>query len=291
MQQSVSATIRLDQCRGLMLIIRPKEWVKNSFVLAPLLFSGQLMHEGQLCKALFAVLLFCITSSAAYVFNDLYDVAYDSFHPVKSKIRPLAMRIIQRRTAYLLLSFLYLLLLTSWWFVPKVTYILLGYLVMNMAYTYKLKHQPVIDIFVIAIGFVFRVYAGAIAIEVPVSSWMLITTLCLALYLAAVKRRQELSQYGNESRKVLDCYSISLIERYAEMAGISALIFYSLFVMTAKPDLVITIPLVLFELFRYWYVVEVYNQGESPTDALFFDKPLLLGVIIWILISVWVVYA
>lgn len=156
-----------------------------------------------------------------------------------------------------------------------------AYFLMNVAYTFLLKSQAVVDIFVIAIGFVLRVYAGAVALNVPLSGWMMITTLCLALYLAALKRRQELSVNGVDSREVLKHYSVALMDRYAEMAGTGALVFYSLYVMSANQSLKITIPLVIFGLFRYWYVVERQEGGESPSDALFGDWQLLAVVAGW----------
>jgi 4-hydroxybenzoate polyprenyltransferase len=148
----------------------------------------------------------------------------------------------------------------------------------------------VLDIFTIALGFVLRVYAGAMALSVPVSSWMFITTLCLALYLAAVKRRQELSQSGSDGRQVLEKYTVSLVDRYAEMSATGALLFYSMFVMSARPELVITVPLVLFGLFRYWYVVEALDGGESPTDALLSDAQLLLAVVLWVTACAWAIW-
>lgn len=163
-----------------------------------------------------------------------------------------------------------------------------AYFLMNVAYTFFLKNQAVVDIFVIAIGFVLRVYAGAVALNVPLSGWMMITTLCLALYLAAVKRRQELSVNGVDGREVLKNYSVVLMDRYAEMAGTGALVFYSLFVMSANQDLKITIPLVIFGLFRYWYVVDRQEVGESPTDVLFYDWQLLGVVTAWAGLCVWI---
>jgi 4-hydroxybenzoate polyprenyltransferase len=165
--------------------------------------------------------------------------------------------------------------------------VILGYLALNIAYTFILKHRPVVDIFTIAIGFVLRVLAGAVALSVPVSGWMFVTTLCLALYLAAVKRGQELSQSGTEGRQVLKQYSKALVDRYAEMSATCAVIFYSMFVMSSHPNLVITVPLVLFGLFRYWYVVDVLDGGESPTDALLADWPLLLTVASWVAACIW----
>lgn len=237
-----------------------------------------------------AALLFCIASSATYIINDMHDIERDRRHPKKSKTRPLASGAVSISAALVLLAGLYGLLVWGWFVAPLVVYVIVGYLVLNLAYTFFLKHQPVVDIFTIAIGFVLRVYAGAVALAVPVSSWMFITTLCLALYLAAVKRRQELSQSGTEGRKVLEKYTVSLVDRYAEMSATGALVFYSMFVMSAKPDLVITVPLVLFGLYRYWFVVEALDGGESPTDALISDWPLLLTVMLWVAACAWALW-
>lgn len=272
---------------GLIRLMRPKQWVKNGFVLAPLIFSGQFTNLNNISTAMFSAFLFCIASSATYIINDLQDVEHDRLHPKKSKTRPLAARIVSVPAALILLASLYVVLVWGWFVVPKVVMVIAGYLLLNMAYTFVLKHQPVVDIFTISIGFVLRVYAGAMALNVPVSSWMFITTLCLALYLAAVKRRQELSQSGTEGRKVLEKYSVSLVDRYAEMSATGALLFYSMFVISAKPELVITVPLVLFGLFRYWFVVETLDGGESPTDALLADWQLLLTIVLWVAACGW----
>jgi 4-hydroxybenzoate polyprenyltransferase len=237
-----------------------------------------------------AVLLFCVASSATYIINDIHDIERDRRHPKKSKTRPLAVGSISVPAALILLAALYAVLVWGWFFGPKIVMVIAAYLVLNLAYTFVLKHQPVVDIFTIAIGFVLRVYAGAMAIDMPVSSWMFVTTLCLALYLAAVKRRQELGQNGAEGRKVLEKYSVSLVDRYAEMSATGALLFYSMFVMSAKPELVTTVPLVLFGLFRYWYVVEALDGGESPTDALLADWQLLLTVLLWVAACGWALW-
>ena len=287
---NASPTSQRAQITGLIKLMRPKQWVKNSFVLAPLLFSGQFTDLDNIPLVLFAVFLFCMASSATYIINDLHDKEHDRRHPKKSKTRPLATGIVSVPAALILLTCLYAVLVWGWFVAPKVVVVIAIYLVLNLAYTFVLKHQPVIDIFTIAIGFVLRVYAGAMALDVPVSSWMFITTLCIALYLAAVKRRQELSQSGTEGRKVLEKYSVSLVDRYAEMSATGALLFYSMFVMSAKPELVITVPLVLFGLFRYWFVVETLDGGESPTDALLTDWQLLLTVMLWVGICGWVLW-
>jgi len=246
-----------------------------------------MLNSGALINASIAAFFFCIASSAVYIVNDIYDVEHDRRHPKKSLSRPLASGVITKNTALLLLLVLYSILLCGWFFMPKVIAVITCYVILNIAYTFLLKHEPVIDIFVIAIGFVLRVYAGSVALNLAASSWMCITTLCLALYLAAVKRRQELNQSGAEGRKVLAKYSVELVDRYAEMSATGALLFYSMFVMSARPELVITIPLVLYGLFRYWYVVEVLDGGESPTDALLADWQLMLVIVLWVATCIW----
>jgi len=280
----------LSQITGLIKLLRPKQWVKNGFVLAPLIFTGAFADRSAVYLALIATLLFCVASSATYIVNDLRDIESDRRHPKKSKTRPLASGAISPRRAVALLGILYAILIGGWWVEPKAILVIAGYLALNVAYTYVLKYQPVIDIFSIAIGFVLRVYAGAVALDVPVSGWMFVTTLCLALYLAAVKRGQELSQSGTEGRQVLEKYSKPLVDRYAEMSATCALVFYSMFVMSSRPQLVITVPVVLFGLFRYWYVVDVLDGGESPTDALLNDWPLLLTVVGWVSACLWALW-
>jgi len=276
-----------DRLIGLIKLIRPKQWVKNGFVFAPLIFSGEMFNPDALMHSCLAALFFCVASSATYIVNDIYDIDLDRLHPKKSKSRPLASGIVSKNAALILLVALYFLLVIGYAVMPKVILIIAAYAILNLAYTFVLKHEPVIDIFTIAIGFVLRVIAGAAALNLDASAWMCITTLCLALYLAAVKRRQELAQNGSEGRKVLQKYSVALVDRYAEMSATGALLFYSMFVMSARPALVITIPLVLYGLFRYWYVVEALDGGESPTDALFADWQLMAVVVLWVATCVW----
>ena len=150
-------------------------------------------------------------------------------------------------------------------------------------YTLYFKHQPVLDIFSIATGFVLRVYAGAVALEIPLSSWMFITTMSLALFLISIKRRQELINNGSSSRKVLKLYSIKLIDKFADLAAISSILFYSLFIMSDKPNMVFTIPFVVFGFYRYWFIVDAKNLGESPTEAIFSDWLLKFNLLGWLL--------
>jgi 4-hydroxybenzoate polyprenyltransferase len=275
---------------GLIHLMRPKQWVKNGFVLAPLVFAGQFLNVDAVTDVLIAAILFCLASSATYIINDIQDVERDRKHPKKSLSRPIASGAVPVHMALALLAVLYAVLIAAAFWMPAVMAVIAAYALLNVAYTFYLKHLPVVDIFTIAIGFVLRVYAGAMALSVPVSSWMFITTLCLALFLAAVKRRQELSQSGIEGRQVLKKYTVGLVDRYAEMSATAALLFYSMFVMSARPVLVVTVPLVLFGLFRYWYVVDAFERGESPTDALLSDWPLLITVLMWVGVCAWAVW-
>lgn len=290
MGNTITTNSFLARLNGLVSLMRPKQWVKNVFVLAPLVFSGEFLHLGSVTQALLATWLFCIASSTVYIINDIHDVEHDRLHPVKSKSRPLAAGIISLRSALVLLATLYGVLLIGWFMMPAVVGVIIAYLLLNIAYTFVLKHQPVLDIFTVAIGFMLRVYAGAIALAVSLSSWMFVTTLCLALFLAAVKRRQELLQSGADSRDVLKKYSVALVDRYAEMSATGSLLFYSLFVMSVRQEMVITIPLVLFGLFRYWYVVEELDGGESPADILLTDWQLLLAIIVWGGVWLWMLW-
>jgi 4-hydroxybenzoate polyprenyltransferase len=270
----------------LLRLVRPRQWIKNAFVLAPLVFAREFTNPESVVNALLAFGLFCIASSASYILNDIHDIERDRTHPLKRHSRPLAAGTVSIRSAVGLLVACYCVLLAGWfWSVPTMLAIF-AYLALNVAYTYWLKHQPVLDLFSIASGFVLRAYAGALALDVPLSSWMAITTLCLALYLAAIKRRQEMQSNGAESREVLRIYSVALIDRYAEMSATGALIFYSLFVISANAKLAATIPLVIFGLYRYWYVVERLGGGESPTDAVLSDLPLAIAIVIWIVVCV-----
>lgn len=273
----------------LLKLLRPKQWVKNAFVWAPLVFTGSFLDQGAILQVLIAFVLFCIASSSVYVVNDYHDVERDRKHPIKSKSRPIAAGLVSKPQALTLLGALYSVLLVVGITVPEVLVVAAAYLLLNVAYTFSLKNQPVLDIFSIAIGFVLRVYAGAVAIDVPVSSWMFVTTLCLALFLASIKRRQELQIEGDETRKVLEFYTVPLVTHFATISSVGALLFYSLFVMTERPELVVSIPFVLFGFFRYWFLVELKGGGESPTDVLLSDRQLQCVIVLWVGVCSWVV--
>ena len=272
---------------GVVQLLRPKQWIKNSFLFAPLLFSKLFMDTASIKASCLAAALFCMASSAVYIVNDMHDRERDRNHPKKSHTRPLASGAVSLQLARIVLVLLCATVVAGYWLMPQVVGVIAVYMAINIAYTYRLKHKPVIDIFCIATGFVLRVYAGMVALDTAVSQWMLITTLCLALYLAAIKRLQETRFSNTGGREVLANYSIGLLERYAELAATSAIVFYSLFIMQVHPEMAFTVPVVLFGVFRYWYVVEILDGGESPTDALLMDWPLLVTGCVWVAGCAW----
>jgi decaprenyl-phosphate phosphoribosyltransferase len=276
-----NSTFSMRGCLDLLTLLRPKQWIKNLFVLSPLVFSGSLTNTSSIIEAVIATIFFCIASSAVYIINDYHDIEKDRLHPVKSKTRPLASGAVSKSAALVLFLVLVSVLFTAGYKLTAAFPIIILYFIINMLYTFYLKHQPVIDIFTIATGFVLRVYAGAMAIDIEVSTWMFVTTLCLALFLASVKRKKELTGVGTAGRKVLNKYSVELVDKYAQMSSMGALVFYSLFVLSERPELAATIPFVIFGLYRYWFAVDQLDKGESPTDALYSDWQLGVTVLSW----------
>lgn len=271
-------------------LLRPRQWIKNAFVLAPLVFAAEFLNAPALLHAALAVAFFCVASSATYILNDLRDIEKDRAHPKKRLSRPLAAGVVSPATAKGVLAGLYGVLALGFFWSPLAMAGIAAYMALNVAYSFKLKHVPVVDLFCIATGFVIRIWVGAAAIQVPLSHWMAVTTLALALYLATIKRRQELSSSGASGRLVLESYNVELLDRYAQMAAMGALMFYSLFTMTVRPALAITVPVVLFGIFRYWYLVERHSAGESPTDVVWADWPLAATLLVWGALSLYTLW-
>ena len=270
-------------------LLRPLEWSKGGFVLLPTLFYDVplVLRDPALWGAVLAsLILFCLVASSVYVFNDLHDIERDRKHPLKRYARPLAAREISKPWAwgiFVVLSAACFLL--SLVLVPVVFLFLFVYWLLMLAYSVKLKHWVIVDLFVIALGFCLRVEAGAAALDENASLWMLATTLCLSLFLAASKRRQETLANKARARRVLSVYSVPLIERYMLIAAICTLMFYSFFATEIRPQLGYTIPFVLFGFFRYLLLIDRSSDKDSPTDLLFSDKPLLACVVVWAILS------
>ncbi len=274
--------------RAWLKIVRPKDWIKNLLVLAPLIFAGAFASPDKIAAALLAVLFFTAASAATYMLNDLIDLEHDRAHARKRLSRPLASGELTVQQVRIALAGLYLLLLLAALFRPAVGGVVAGYLVLNALYSLALKRVPVLDILVIAVGFVLRAFAGALAIEVQLSPWMFVTTLSLALFLAASKRRQELRLGGTEQRPVLAHYSQSLAKWLAVAASILAIVFYALYVFSAQPGLMLTIPVVIFGIVRYWWIIEKPDTGDSPTDILYQDPALIITIALWLVLCIYV---
>ncbi len=267
-------------------LMRPSQWVKNVFVFAPLVFSGSFTDVRKAAVALAAFLYFTVASSIVYIFNDLQDVDRDRDHPVKSRLRPLASGTLSKGRAILLMGFLCLILLSCLFLDFKCFLVISSYVILNIFYSLWLKHVVIVDIFCIALGFLLRVWAGGVAIGVPISSWMFVSVLCLSLYLGSLKRLAELRSTGTEvsARSVLKYYSKPLLVSYVQTAQTAAIVFYGLFVVTERPTLWITLPVVIYAFFRYQYLTSGFEKGETPGEIIFRDRYLVGCVIIWLAI-------
>jgi len=262
-------------------LMRIDQWVKNLFIFAPVIFSTEVNVNSSWIQGLIAFAAFCLCASAIYVFNDIVDVEADRQHETKRFKRPIAAGKIQVNSA----SWFAMALLAAGLAIGLFNFLVLAslfaYVILNLAYTLWLKHQPILDIFSIAIGFVIRVIAGAAAIHVEVSSWMAVTTFCLALYLAVMKRKAELNESSGAGRKVIEKYSKELITAMATLSASAAVVFYSLYCLTTKPQLVVTIPIVLFGIMRYSYLNDTGTRTQKPSEAIFTDLQLILAALLW----------
>lgn len=275
--------------------LRPKQWTKNAIVLAPLLFAlgdpSQTVGRAEVLAAILAAGLFCVISSGIYILNDLRDIELDQLHPTK-RFRPFAAGELSKGTGQLLVALLLTAGLVAAFLLDR-SYALVaaGYVALQLMYTFGLKRIALVDILVIAAGFVLRALAGALAIHVTISPWLLLCTLLLALFLALCKRRHELlSPQGGEgqTRPSLRAYDQRLLDILIPMIAASTLIAYCLY--TLWPDTVakfgshklgFTIPFVVFGLFRYLDLVYRHDKGGHPEQILLTDFPLLINVALY----------
>lgn len=262
--------------------LRPHQWVKNAFVLAALVFARKLTEPAAVIDALLAVAAFCAVASSIYLVNDVADYERDRVHP-KKRNRPIAAGLVNRSTALVMAAVLapvglwlaYALNLRT-----GVTVSIYG--VMNLAYSFRLKHVVLLDVFVIAAGFLLRVCAGAFAIEVGISPWLVLCTFFIALFLAFCKRRHELVSLGDEAaahRGILAEYTTPYIDKMISALASMTVMSYALYTIdptvAAKlrtDGLVMTLPLVLFGVFRYLYLVHRHDLGGSPTEVVLTDR-------------------
>ncbi|MGB3863153.1 MAG: decaprenyl-phosphate phosphoribosyltransferase [Candidatus Aminicenantaceae bacterium] len=280
--------------------IRPQQWLKNLFIFAPLIFSENIFNRSMFLQSLLAFAVFCLLSGALYILNDLKDLEEDRIHPIKSK-RPLAAGKLKKRqaiTAFVILSFISLLFASL--VNEEFLWVCLVYYVLQIAYSFALKHVVILDVFIVASGFFLRVIAGAVAIQVQISPWLLICTTLLALFLALSKRRHEILLLDEEAmshRPILKEYSAYLLDQMISVVTASTVIAYCLYTISGETiekfgtnKLILTVPFVLYGIFRYLYLIHQKAEGGTPETLILKDHPLLLDIILWIVSAALIIY-
>jgi len=286
--------------KALILLLRPAHWVKNVFVLAPLVFAQKLTDSEAVQLALLAFVAFCLASSAVYVFNDIRDRAEDRLHPLKRN-RPLAAGTVSvQLAAVLAIALAAGALAIAVSLGTGFLIVLTAYLVLNQLYSLGLKHVVILDVMMVSLGFVLRVIAGGLAIDVQVSAWLLLCTFFVALFLAFSKRRHELMLLASDAsgqRPVLSHYSAAFLDQMINVVTASTVVSYAMYSISPETvekfhtqRLIYTIPMVLFGIFRYLYLIYQKQTGRNPTEAILRDVPFLINIVIWALAVVWIVY-
>jgi len=285
--------------RALLVSLRPHQWTKNLFVLAALAFSKHLFDGDAAIRATSAFAVFCGLSGAVYLVNDLADLEHDRLHPRK-RGRPIASGALGVPAARAAAASLFALgLVAAWALGPGFLLCASAYLALNLAYSFGLKDVVILDVLAIAIGFVLRAVAGAVAIQVAFSDWLLVCTILLALFLALAKRRHELVTLPDavSHRAILAEYSPYLLDQMIAVVTASCLTAYAFYTLAPETvekyrtdRLAYTIPFVIYGIFRYLYLVHRKEQGGSPGDALLTDRPLLATVALWAAAVVLIVY-
>ncbi len=277
---------------GIFLSMRPRQWLKNLVVFAGIAFAQKLPQADLLLRTVAAFALFCLASGGVYLFNDILDKEKDKAHPLKRR-RPIASGAVPVKVAGLCAGAALLgAFLAGQAISMQLGYVVLGYEALMLSYSLLLKNMVIIDVLTIAGGFVLRAVAGAVAVNVGISSWLLVCTVFLALFLSLSKRRHELVLLDNKAqfhRRSLVEYSPPLLDQMISVATAGTVIAYSLYTMSADTvakfgttRLGYTIPFVLYGILRYLYLVYRKDEGGSPERALLADLPLLLDVAVWI---------
>ncbi|WLV24413.1 decaprenyl-phosphate phosphoribosyltransferase [Aciduricibacillus chroicocephali] len=274
--------------------LRPKQWSKNFLVFAALLFSFQLTNIQAVLLSLFGFVAFSLTASSIYILNDFKDIEADRNHP-KKRFRPMASGLLNPTLALASGVVLLVLALGASFIVNKLfLLVLLIYFTTNVLYSLYLKHVVIIDIMLIAFGFVLRAIGGAIIINVPFTPWFLLCALLLSLFLAIGKRRHELTIQleGKSHRKVLDEYSLPFLDQLTGIVTAATIVCYAVFTFTAGSTvhLMWTIPFVIYGMFRYLYLIHIRNEGGAPEKLLFSDRHIFVTVILYVLSVTLILY-
>jgi 4-hydroxybenzoate polyprenyltransferase len=282
-------------------LIRIPQWIKNFFVFVPLVFSKHLFDKDYLISSLIAFLIFNLISSIVYVINDIADVESDRLHPQK-KFRPIAAGKINSMQAISISGILFIvaIILMQNYNLRFISCVGL-YFILNIIYSFVLKNIVLLDIFSIAAGFMIRVFAGAFAISVEISSWLILTTMFISLFLAIMKRRSELNIVENHdfiaTRKVLQHYSLNFADQMATVASAGVIICYALYTVAERTvtifhtdNLIYTTPFVVFGIFRYMYLVYMNQKGENTTEVMITDPAMIINVILYIITTTLIIY-
>jgi len=280
--------------------LRIPHWIKNSFIFAPLIFSEHLFETSYIIKTVTAFFLFSFLSSSGYLINDIVDISDDKKHPIKSK-RPIASGKLPINIALLTSLMLSFTVLSLGFLLNKAFgIILIIYFIFEIVYCLFLKQKVILDVFGIAGGFILRVIAGGIVINVVISHWLLICTGLISLFLGFSKRRHELTILGetaHQHRKVLLEYSPYFLDQMMSITTTSTLIAYILYTISPETiqkfhtdKLILTTPFVLYGIFRYLYLIHKKGQGGNPTKLLLTDFPLLIDIVLWVFVSIITIY-
>ncbi len=282
----------LGYVKALIRALRPRQWVKNGLIFAGLVFDRQLTpsHLPAILHTIAGFIVFCLLSGVVYIINDIMDADADRKHPQK-RLRPIASGELPVPVATVVAIVLIVVLLpASYLLSPSFAAIALIYFLSNLAYSKWLKHIPILDVITIASGFVLRVGAGVSLIQVArFSPWLYVVTTLASLYVGFGKRRAELALLEDEAnahRRVLDGYTIPLLDQFITIVSGTTIIAYSLYTFSAPnlPDdhvMMLTIPFVLYGIFRYLYLIQIKHFGGAPEDVLFSDRPLQIAILLW----------
>jgi len=286
--------------RPLFQAMRPHHWSKNFLVFAGLIFAKHLFILEDLLKSLAAFAVFCLLSSGMYLLNDITDLDKDRAHPVKRQ-RPLPsgrLRVSTAATAAVSVT----LAALAWGFYLNASFglVALAYAILTVSYSVALKHLVIVDVLAIATGFVLRAVAGAVVIQVNISSWLLVCTIFLSLFLALSKRRHELVVLGDNSaqhRRSLTEYSPTLLDQMVAVVTAGSVMAYALYTTSEETiakfgtrNLIFTVPFVLYGIFRYLYLVHQKEQGANPEITLFTDGPMLINVLLYVMVVAALIY-
>jgi len=282
-------------------LLRVPQWIKNLFVFIPLLFSLHLFEREYFLLTFKAFLIFCLASSFIYIVNDIIDIKADAVHP-KKKFRPLPSGKISVTAAWLASVILFVVIVFLTILSPKeFIFLLVSFISINVLYSIYFKHIVILDIFSIAAGFSIRVLAGAAIINVPVSSWLILTTMFISLFLAVMKRHSELEQITEsdktQTRKVLAEYSLTFTNQIATVAAAGVIICYALYTVSERTvsvfgteNLIYTTPFVVFGIFRFMYLEYLNQKGENTTQIMLTDIPMIMTVVLYALTTILIVY-